>query len=185
MRFPIFCLAALGAISLLLGGCSTAPVTDSDKAELHNDAGAALNDFKTQDPSLDNVLQNSYGYVIFPSVGKGAVGLGGGYGQGEVYQQGKRVGYANLTDANVGVSVGGQTYSELIVFKTADAMQRFQAGQFTLTADISAAAAKAGAAAAAKWENDIAVFTDVKGGLMGEASVGGQKFDYQPLDSAQ
>ena len=185
MRFPTFVLAALGAASLLLGGCSTAPVTDNDRAQLHTDSDAALNDFKTQDPSLDNLLRNSYAYAIFPSVGKGAVGVGGAYGQGEVYEQGKRVGYANMTEANIGASIGGATYSELIVFRTIDALQRFEAGQFTLTADISAVAAKAGAAADAKWENDIAVFTNVTGGLMEELSVGGQKFDYQPVGSAQ
>lgn len=72
-----------------------------------------------------------------------AAGIGGGYGQGEVYQQGKRVGYTNMTQATIGPSLGGQTISELIVFKSADAMQRFQAGQFTLTADASAVVAKA------------------------------------------
>jgi len=184
MRFSTFCFAALGAASLLLGGCTTAPVTTTDRSMLHTDASAALADFKAQDPSLDSLLSNSYGYAIFPSVGKGAVGIGGGYGQGEVYQQDKRIGYANLTQANVGASIGGQTCSELIVFKTQDAMQRFQAGQFTLTADASAVAAKAGAAANVKWANDITVYTNVKGGLMTEASVGGQKFDYQPLASA-
>jgi lipid-binding SYLF domain-containing protein len=152
---------------------------------LHTDANAALADFKTQDPSLASLLGNSYGYAIFPSVGKGAVGIGGGYGQGEVYRQDKRIGYADLTQGNVGASIGGQTYSELIVFKTQDALQRFQTGQFTLTADASVVAAKAGAAADSKWENDIVVFTDVKGGLMTEASIGGQKFDYQPLASAE
>ena len=185
MRFSTLCLAALGAASLLLGGCATAPVTTTDRSMLHTDSNAALADFKALDPSLDGLLGNSYGYAIFPSVGKGAIGIGGGYGQGEVYQQGKRVGYANLTQANVGASIGGQTCSELIVFKTPDAMQRFQAGQFTLTADASVAAAKAGAAADVKWANDVTVFINVKGGLMTQASVGGEKFDYEPLASAE
>ncbi len=185
MRFGTYIFAMLGTAALFLAGCSTAPPTTADRAELNNDAASAMNDFKTQDPTLDNVLNNSYGYAIFPSVGKGAVGVGGGYGQGVVYAQGRRIGYANLTEASVGVSIGGQTYGELILFKTADAMQRFQAGQFTLTADASAVAAKAGAAADSKWENDVSVFTNVHGGLMTEASVGGQKFDYEPIASAQ
>ena len=181
MRVPLFCLAAVGAASMFLGGCSTAPVTSSDRTELNNDSAAAVSDFKTQDPSLDTLLQNSYGYAIFPSVGKGAVGVGGAYGQGEVVQQGKSAGYADMTQASVGASIGGQTYSELIIFRTPDAMQRFESGQYTFTADVSAAAVKAGAGDSAKWENDVAVFINVKGGLMGDASVGGQKFNYQPM----
>jgi lipid-binding SYLF domain-containing protein len=177
MRVPTFMLATFGAAAMFLGGCSTAPVTSNDRQELHNDTGAAYNDFKTMDPALDATVSHSYGYAIFPSVGKGAVGIGGAYGQGEVFEQGHRVGYADMTQANIGAAVGGQTFSELIVFRTQDAFQRFQSGQFTLTADASAVAVKAGAAADAKWENDVAVFTNVKGGLMADASVGGQKFN--------
>ena len=102
MRFPLFCLAAVGAAAMFLGGCSTAPETNTDRTELNNDTQAAMNDFKAQDPSLDNLLGNSYGYAIFPSVGKGAVGVGGAYGQGEVYQGSKLVGYADMTQASVG-----------------------------------------------------------------------------------
>lgn len=180
MRFPTFILASLGAAALFLGGCSTAPETNSERAQLHNDAPAAVNDFKTVDPSLNDMVNNSYAYVIFPSIGKGAVGVGGAYGQGEVYQQGKRVGYADMTQATVGVAIGGETYAELILFQNADALQAFQSGQLTFAADASAVAAKAGAGANAKWEHGMTIFINVKGGLMGEASVGGQKFNYEP-----
>jgi lipid-binding SYLF domain-containing protein len=181
MRFPTLVLAVLGTAALFLGGCSTAPETNSDRSQLHNDAQAALNDFKTQDPSLGNLLHDSYGYAILPSVGKGAVGVGGAYGQGEAYQQGNRVGYVDMTQATVGASVGGETYSELIVFRTQQAMQNFQSSQLTFAADASAVAVKAGAGADAKFENGIGIFVNVKGGLMEEASIGGQKFNYEPL----
>jgi lipid-binding SYLF domain-containing protein len=180
MRFPTFILAAFGAAALFIGGCSTAPETGSEKSELNTDATAAVKDFRIQDPSLGNLIDNSYGYAIFPSIGKGAVGVGGAYGQGEVYQQGKRVGFADMTQATVGVSVGGETYAELVLFQNADALQAFQAGQLAFAADASAVAAKAGAGADAKWEHGMSVFIGVKGGLMTEASVGGQKFNYQP-----
>jgi lipid-binding SYLF domain-containing protein len=181
MRFSLFCVAALGAAVMFLDGCSSAPGTNSDRTELNNDTQAALSDFKTRDPSLDNLLNSSYGFAIFPSVGKGAVGVGGAYGQGEVYQQGKRVGYADVTQASVGASIGGQTFDELIVFRISQALQNFESAPLTFTADISAVAAKAGAADNAKWANDIAIFTDIKGGLMGDAAVGGQKFQYTSL----
>ncbi len=184
MRFVTFATAAFAAATLFLGGCSTAPETSSDRAQLQNDAPTALNDFKAQDPSLDNLLRGSYGYAIFPSVGKGAAGVGGAYGQGEVFQQGRQVGYADMTQATVGASVGGETYAELIVFQTPDALQQFQSSQLTLAADVSAVAMKAGAAADAKWEHGMAIFVNVKGGMMTEASIGGQKFNYQPVETS-
>jgi len=180
-RIPMFCLAAAGAAAMFLAGCSTAPQTNSDRSQLQNDSDAAINDLKTQDSSLDNVLRHSYGYAIFPSVGKGAVGVGGAYGQGEVYQGGNLIGYADMTQATAGASIGGQTFSELIVFQTGDAIARFQSGQLTFDADASAVAAKDGAATNARWANGIAIFTQVKGGLMADAAVGGQKFNYEPV----
>ncbi|HEY1921437.1 MAG TPA: YSC84-related protein, partial [Tepidisphaeraceae bacterium] len=102
------------------------------------------------------------------------------YGQGEVYQQGKRVGFADMTQATVGATLGGETYAELVLFQNADALQAFQSGQLTFAGDISAVAAKAGAGADAKWAHGMSVFVMVKGGLMTEAAVGGQKFNYQP-----
>jgi lipid-binding SYLF domain-containing protein len=166
---------------MFLGGCSTAPETSSDRTQLKNDSQAALSDFKAQDPSLDNVLHSSYGFAIFPSIGKGAVGVGGAYGQGEVFQQGSRVGYADMTQGTVGAAIGGQTYAELVIFRTQEALQRFESGQLTFTADVSATAAKAGAGADARWSNDVTVFTNIKGGLMADAAVGGQKFNYVPM----
>ncbi len=180
MRFPTMILAAFGAAALFLAGCSTAPETGSERSELNNDASATLNDFRTQDPSLGNLIDSSFGYAIFPSIGKGAAGVGGAYGQGEVYQQGKRVGFADMTQATVGASLGGETYSELILFQDANALQAFQSGQLTFAGDVSAVAAKAGAGADVKWAHGMSVFVLVKGGLMTEASVGGQKFNYQP-----
>jgi lipid-binding SYLF domain-containing protein len=181
MRLPVFVMAAVGAAALLLSGCSTAPETKTDRTQLHNDAQSTLGDLKAQDPSLDKVLNDAYGYAIFPSVGAGAVGVGGAYGQGEVYQQGNRVGYTDMTQATVGAALGGQNYAELIVFQNADALQRFESGQLTFAADLSAIALKAGAAADAKWEHGMSVFIYSKGGLMAQASIGGQKFNYQPL----
>jgi lipid-binding SYLF domain-containing protein len=168
---------------MALVGCSTAPETQEQRHELTNDSKAALNDFTTQDPGMNDLLKNSYGYAIFPTVGKGAAGIGGSYGQGEVWSDGKRVGFTDMTQATIGASLGGQTFSELIVFRTPEALHRFQAGQFTFDAQAAAVAVKAGAEAEARWQDDIAVFQDVKGGLMADASIGGQKFNYTPAET--
>jgi lipid-binding SYLF domain-containing protein len=186
MRFPKFVLAAVGAAAMFLGGCATSPPpAGPDRTQLHTDSDAAMSDFKTQDPSLDNLMRNSYAYAIFPSVGKGAVGVGGAYGQGEVFEQGKLIGYVEMQQAEVGAAIGGVTYAELVVFRTPDALHKFENGEDTVTADATAVAAKAGAADSAKWANDVLVFCDVKGGFMGEVSVGGQKFNFQASNTPQ
>jgi len=183
MRIPLFCLAALAAGSMALVGCSTAPETTQERHELTTDSKSAVSDFTSQDPGLNDLLKNSYGYAIFPSVGKGAAGIGASYGKGEVWAGEKRVGFADMTQATIGASLGGQTFAELIVFRTPEALQRFESGQYTFSATAAAVAVKAGAANSARWEDDMAVFQDVKGGLMADASIGGQKFNFTSIDS--
>jgi len=180
MRRTSFWLKGLGALAILLAGCATEPQSASDRTQLHNDSLAALNNVKQKDPSLSDFLSSAYGYALFPDIGKGAAGVGGAYGRGEVYEQNQRVGYTDMTQGTVGVALGGQEYSELLVFQNKWALDQFKAGNFEFAAQVSAVAINSGAAASAKFQNGVAVFIDVKGGLMGEASIGGQKFTYQP-----
>ena len=133
------------------------------------------------DPSLATALQKAAGYAVFPSVGKGAVGVGGAYGKGVLYQNGVPVGYCDLTQASIGIALGGQTFTQIIAFENPDALNRFKSGQFAFDAKATAVALKSGAAANAKFENGVAVFIMSETGLMAEASVGGQKFSYQPM----
>jgi lipid-binding SYLF domain-containing protein len=139
---------------------------------------------KANDASLDGFLRNAYGYAIFPSVGKGGFIVGGGHGRGEVYEQGKFIGFADITQATVGAQVGGQTYSELIVFQNKQALDNFRYGKIKFTANASAVAIKSGASAAANYSNGVAIFTMAQGGLMAEAAVGGQEFGLVPATDA-
>jgi lipid-binding SYLF domain-containing protein len=164
----------------LLCGCETSPKTKEKRESLVDEAQAAVNRFQREDPSLKDFMSKAYGYAIFPDVGKGGLVVGGSYGKGVVYQQGKLVGYADLTQATVGAQIGGETFSELITFETADAINKFKDNQLAFTAQASAVAIKSGAAATAKYDNGVAVFTMTKGGLMAEAALGGQKFTYRP-----
>jgi lipid-binding SYLF domain-containing protein len=107
------------------------------------------------------------------------VGIGGAYGKGDVYQTGAVVGYCDMTQASIGLALGGQNYSEILVFQNAEAIERFKAGNFRFDAQATAVAIKSGSGANAKFANGIAVFTMDEAGLMFEASVGGQKFNYQ------
>jgi lipid-binding SYLF domain-containing protein len=171
----------LGAALLILPACTTAPKSDSARADLDNSVAQAMADFRRADPDIQKFLDTAYGYAIFPSVGKGAAGVGGAFGHGEVFEQGRKIGYCSLSQATIGFQLGGQAYSELIVFENKAALDRFTSGSFAFAAQASAVALKAGASTNAKYANGVAVFTVTKGGLMYEASVGGQKFSFEPL----
>jgi len=146
-------------------------------------AQATVDRFKREDPGMTDLLNRSYGYVVFPNVGKGGVGLGGAYGKGVVYEHGNMVGYADLTQATIGFQLGGQTFAELIAFENHDAMNRFKNNQMEFAANASAVAVKSGAAAQTNYLNGTAVFTEPNEGLMFEAAIGGQKFTYSPRDA--
>ncbi len=137
--------------------------------------------FKNDDPKLKLFFKKAYGYVVFPSVGKGGMGIGGAYGKGEVYKRGKIFGSSSLTQLTIGFQLGGQVYSELIFFKDKKALDYFTSGKFAFDAQASAVAVTAGASVNADYNNGVAIFTRTKGGLMCEASVGGQKFTFKPI----
>ena len=117
---------------------------------------------------------------MFPTVGKGAIGVGGAYGKGVVYHRGSFVGYCDLSQASIGFQLGGQAYTEIIAFETKDALQEFQNGDYSFNAQATAVALKSGAGANAKFKDGVAVFTMGEAGLMYEASIGGQRFSYLP-----
>jgi lipid-binding SYLF domain-containing protein len=173
----------LSIFSLLL--TALMPVTiaaqDDDKDKLLNDANKARDEFLKTDALMKNLFDNSYGYAIFPNVGKGAIGVGGAAGNGIVYEQGQAVGKAKMKQLTVGLQLGGQAYREVIFFENKAALDQFKGGNFEFSGQISAVAANKGASADVKYRNGVMVFTQEKGGLMYEASVGGQKFGYSAL----
>ena len=173
------CLIA-GAL-LTLAGCATAPDTDTKKAELQTNVDKSMTRIKTLDPSVQNKLANAYGYAIFPSVAKGGAIVGGAYGRGEVYEQGKMVGWADLSQATIGAQLGGQSFSELILFENKAALDNFRNGKLKFAANASAVALKSGAADSAGYTDGVLVLVEPISGLMVEAALGGQSFSYQPV----
>lgn len=172
----------LGAtFSLVLGaGCASTPENTAERSELVGESRDALRKMTEKDPSLESVLAESEGYVVFPSVGKGGFIVGASMADGVVFEDGQIVGFASLGGASIGPQVGAQSFTELIVFKTEDALTRLKSGNFDLTASVSATALASGAAAQAKFEGGTAVFIDDEVGLMAEASVGGQQINFSP-----
>jgi lipid-binding SYLF domain-containing protein len=178
------CTVLLSAVAMGVGGCNTAPKTEEARVELTSDAQKALQQMETDAPDLTPVVTGAYAYAIFPSVGQGAFGVGGAHGHGEVYQGGALIGYSELSLVNVGLQVGGQEYSELLIFRTKDALDKFTNNNLAFQAGVSAVILKSGAAAEAKWQDDVAVFTRPKAGAMVEAAIGGQRFTYKSVLSS-
>ena len=173
---------ALLSVSMVafVAACSSEPSSQSQRQALVDNAQSTLKSMEAKDPGLADVVNRNYAYVIFPDIGKGGFVIGGAWGRGVVYEQGRMVGFAAVTEGSVGITAGGQTYSELIVFKDSNSYQKFQNGNFTFDAQASAVALKAGAAAAAQFRNGVLVFIHNQGGLMADVSVGGQKISFHP-----
>ena len=148
--------------------------------DLTTEAKDTKAEFLKKDATLKKVLAKASGYVIFPTVAKGGLGVGAARGTGQLYETGKDkpTGEATLTQVTIGFQAGGQAYSELILFEDKTSLENFKKGNFELSAQVSAVAVTAGAGENAKYEKGVMVLTLAKGGLMYEASVGGQKFKY-------
>ena len=183
MRKMMWWVSTVAMVMLGLGvtACSTTP-SGSDQPQLLSDAATSYGDFTKEDPTLDKFVKSGHAYAIFPNIGKGAIGIGGAYRRGVVYEQGSPTGWTDMTQGTLGVQLGGQSYAELIVFKDKTALNNFESGDFSLSAQASAVAASSGAAAAAKYDNGVVVFVRGLSGLMFEASVGGQSFGYRPMN---
>ena len=171
---------ALAGMFIILSGCATAPKSEPERDALRDEADVTLKRLTAEDPGLRDFIDRAYGYAIFPEVGKGGLLVGGSYGRGVVYEQGQFAGYADITQATVGLQAGGQSFSQLVAFETKEAMDRFKYGKMKLAASASAVALKAGASGSAKYEDGVAIFTKPRGGLMFEAAIGGQEFGFVP-----
>jgi lipid-binding SYLF domain-containing protein len=179
---------ALAAATLLSG--TVLADSYSDTIELFRKAGAS-----------GWYFDHSYGYAVFPSIGKGGLIVGGAHGTGRVYQNGQYVGDTSMTQVSVGLQAGGEAYSQIIYFEDKRAFEEFTSGNFEFDAGVSAVALKAAAAGTAGttgtssetsgqsgnattrgsgFYKGLAVFTIIKGGAMAEAAVAGQKFSYTP-----
>ena len=151
----------------------------SAEAQKPEDSAKVIEKFKEGDPGMKAWFAEAYGYAVFPSVGKGGIGVGGAHGKGLVYEQGKIIGKTSLTQVSFGLQLGGQAFSEVIFFKDKTALDDFRRGNFELGAQVSAVALKEGASANLAYSKGVAVMTATKGGLMYEAAVAGQKFTFE------
>ena len=171
-------------MSLVLASCSTAPEKPEGKDVLSSQVREAISLFKQKDPSIEKFFTQSYGYAVLPKIGKGGFWVGGAFGRGEVFEQGKMVGYCSVSQATLGFTFGGEFFREIVFFREKADMDRFKAEEYTFAAQVTGVALTAGAAAKADYKDGLAVFVMSDKGLMVDASVGGQKFAYQPIHQA-
>ena len=173
-------LKTIIAISIMFVAISSLAQNDKHK-ELMADATKAKAALIEKDAGLEAHFKNSSGYVIFPNVGKGGLIIGGASGNGILYENGMAVGAANLKKLNIGLQAGGQAVIEVIFFETEAALNKFKEGDFEFSAEASAVIADEGASKDANYKDGVMVFALPKAGLMADASVGGQKFNYTPF----
>lgn len=186
---------AVATLFLLL----SAPLL-ADEVEI-KDYSETIELFKAQ-PNVGSLMSSAYGYAVFPNIGKGGLGIGAARGRGQVYRGGAVTGITSLTDISIGFQAGGQAYSQLVLFENQKAYDNFTSGNFEFDAGASAVAiqasasaeagttgtgtdasgGKAGDAKSAQYTKGLLVFTMAKGGLMYEASIGGQKYSFKAVE---
>ena len=173
MRRTIFVAVAMS----ILAWAGSSWAWDPDEVEeLEPKVAATKAEMLENDSGMESFFDEAAGYVIFPTVGKGGFGIGGARGTGLLKVGGQTVAVVTLTQLSFGFQAGGQAYSEFIFFEDDVVLANFRRGNYELGAQASAVAITAGVSADAEFNSGIAIFTQAKGGLMYEASVGGQKF---------
>lgn len=155
-----------------------------DPEALEN-ANNTIKSYVEKDPELETFFDKAYGYAVFPTIGKGAIGIGGAHGRGTVFEQGNPVGKTSMTQITIGLQFGGQAYSEIIFFENKEVLDLFKTSRYELNAQASAVAVTLGVSADLSYTDGVAIVTMSKGGLMYEASVGGQKFEYEAVNDIQ
>ena len=179
-------------ITLITFLAYSSPVLADSDAQDDKDA---LKVFKTSEV-VSNIHKSAYGYAIFPNIGKGGFGIGAAHGSGRVYKGSKKTGDVSMTQVSIGFQVGGQAYRQVIYFQDKRAFDEFTSGEFEFSAQAEAIAITSSAGASAgsegtsasanatqsetKYHKGMIVFTMGKGGLMYQAALGGQKYNYSP-----
>ena len=168
-------------IALILVGSLgfTASAQSEKDQKIIADADDAVATLLKIDPDMRDYFNKSAGAAVFPNVGKGGFILGGASGNGVLYEYGKKVGMCSLKKVSVGLQAGGEALIQVIFFETEADVEKFKEGDYEFDAGISATALTAGASVDMEYTDGVAVFTHTKGGLMGDISVGGQKFEFE------
>ncbi|MEM7277440.1 MAG: YSC84-related protein [Pseudomonadota bacterium] len=182
-RIVIFSLIALLSACASNKTASQQEIDQRNQA-LRSDIELSIAEFKRADSTMQALFDSAHGYAVFPRVSKGGLVLGGSYGHGQVFQGGSVIGEASITKISVGLQAGGQVFREIIFFENPQTLTRFKGGAFALSAEATAAAAADGVGASADYAEGVTVIVMPIKGLMFEAAIGGQKFNYHPAPAS-
>lgn len=170
------------SIFILLSFVICYPTTGQDKEKYrYEESQLTILEYKAMEKTIAGLFESSYAYAVFPSIGKGAVGVGGAAGKGILYKDNDMVGGLQLTHVTIGLQLGGKKYSEVIFFKDEEAYNKVISDDFKLSADASAIALEKGAGVNANFNDGMFIVTKPLGGLMFDAAVGGQKLEFHPI----
>jgi len=147
---------------------------------IHEEVLAALRRMKEQNPPLAHTIEKAHGYAVVPSMGRASALLGGAFGVGEVFEQGKVIGYASIVQLTLGMQLGGGTFHEIVVFRSAEALKRFKAGKLAFAANASLALVKAGTERAKSFSDGTDTFLFSEGGFLLSLAIGAQKWIFRP-----
>jgi lipid-binding SYLF domain-containing protein len=164
-------------VCLLFVATGAMAQTDKDK-EILKDAEQAKSTLMAKDAGLEKFFSNASGYAIFPNVGKGGLIVGGSSGNGVLYEKGNPIGMTSLKKLNIGLQAGGQAVIQVIFFETDASLAKFKEGNYEFSAEASAVIADEGKSESVNYDDGVVIFALPKAGLMADASVGGQKFEY-------
>ena len=166
------------------------------------DLSEAIEAFKSV-PVVQPFFDNSFGYAVWARIARGGIGIGGATGRGQVYVDGEVTGFSRLVDISIGLQLGGQVYRQVVFFEDASTYDDFTDGKFEFDAQASAVAvtasarassgtqgsqASVGAASSAElagaeaYYQGMRVFTMTVGGLMYQATIAGQRYNFRPLE---
>jgi lipid-binding SYLF domain-containing protein len=167
-----------GGLALIIGAAVALPAEAQKQKDLDR-VEEAMATMIEKDAGMVDWFSSSYAYAVFPNVGKGGIGIGGAHGNGIVYRGGTPVGKSELKQVTVGLQLGGQKFIEVVFFKDKTAFDDFTRENYEFGAQASAVAFSASASADLAYNGGVAIVTMAEGGLMYEATVGGQKFEYE------
>lgn len=175
-------------LGIMATGCTTGesvgPNSTARRQLLDDRAQLAFKEMTRTDPALNKILHNAYAYAVLPEVGQGAVGIGGAGGNGVVYRNGQHIGTVTLNQLSVGPQVGGESYSELVIWQDEPAFNRFKNGNLEWGAQSTAQLIKTGAASVDRFDQGVSVYVLPRSGLEVGVSLNGQKLMFHPGNSS-
>jgi lipid-binding SYLF domain-containing protein len=172
--------ATLALAACLLAACATKPKpeNDAERDALHKEVQQTIKDFKAKNKKIGEFFDDAHAYVVFPSVGKIGVIIGGAGGDGEVYEGGSMIGWAGMSQVSLGAQLGGKKFAQVVFFETEETFAKFKASKMEFGAGVDAVAADSEIGLTTGYKGGIAVFVWSKSGLMADASGSGQKFTF-------